>query len=483
MVEADTKILLLKNEKKSSVDTEESRSRFYSLTLDTPRNTRTSDGKQNSFCPTSRKELFFGTSICCIITLAIFLPILFCVIIPIIIQNVVDKSSISVIETNIVNPSNTKFQSIITQKFENTGSYKASIRMNSLKLYWDADSESQFCQLATLKSDDEFELSSDPVTISSSADVANIDCLTNFNLYVITAEKMKLEIKGSARVKSIVNTNVDIDKSLDMYGFNNFPNKPTVDQVNITSGLSNVLFSLITATFFSESTMSLTFGQDLLFEMSSYDSVSNNSYVIGIGNVPTALKYGELHFLSLVEMSYSNSAEQKQLMAVISNYTMGLDSVVTLGPFYLKEEVDWLRPALASIQLPTLLPGLKEKLIVSVAMYPNRLPIIVPFTMTLYNPIGVTFYLTKIVGRIYSNGVEIATVDQTVDIEIPPFAVITSPSLSANAVVSVAAYAEFTKLSDNGKGFVDVYSTITGRIELFPILITYNQFNVTTFVN
>jgi hypothetical protein len=160
-----------------------------------------------------------------------------------------------------------------------------------------------------------------------------------------------------------------------------------------------------------------------------------------------------------------------------------LECPVQMGPFYTNTSVVWLAPALASMSLPAVMPGLTEKLIVQVDMYPPAIPINVPFTATMNNPIDASMTVTHMTASIYSDGILLATVNADVDIYIPPRSQVVSEEINANGQTSAQALGQFTAMKAAGFGYVDVYSRLEAYVENFPVSIVYNQMDTLTYIH
>lgn len=348
---------------------------------------------------TARLKFCFG----CFIFLAILLPIIFLVIISEVTQHMVDESDLVIIEANIINPNDVSFSSQVTQKFENVDDVDGSLQMHQLSLYWnDGDGNKK---LATLTHSNSLEIGSSKVKLNSQANVKDVQALSDFNLFAISADQFNWRIKGTATVKTAgLHIPVDVDKTIAMRGFNNFPVSPVIDQINITGGTSEFITNTILATFTNDANIAITFGQEVSFTLKS------EGIIIGEGKIDDLeLKTGTFPVKAFVQLSASGTTEYDQLMKVISDFTCGRDSPVTMGPFKTATTITWLEAGLNSMNLQTSIPGLTQKLIVSADMYPAGVTI--PFTMYMSNPIDTIYKLSHITAKIYSNGIMISTID------------------------------------------------------------------------
>eukprot|EP00604_Paraphysomonas_vestita_P002703 CAMPEP_0174818390 /NCGR_PEP_ID=MMETSP1107-20130205/1056_1 /TAXON_ID=36770 /ORGANISM="Paraphysomonas vestita, Strain GFlagA" /LENGTH=404 /DNA_ID=CAMNT_0016030159 /DNA_START=256 /DNA_END=1470 /DNA_ORIENTATION=- len=397
---------------------------------------------------------------------------LFLVIIPEITQHMVDESELVIIEANIINPNDVSFTSKVTQKFKDIGDADGTLQMHKLSLYWNDGTGNK--KLATLTHSNSIDIGTGKVTLSSQANVKDVDALSEFNLFAITANEFNWKIKGSATVETAgLSIPVDVDKTIAMKGFNNFPNPPIINQINITGGTTTEITNIIDATFINDANIAITFGQEVIFTLKSEGITIGTGYIDDL-----ELKTGTFRIKAVVLLSAPEDDQYTQLMKVISNFTSGYPSYVTMGPFKTATTIAWLEAGLNSMSLPTSIPGLTQKLINNVDMYPVDGDVNIPFTMSMSNPIDTSYSLTHIKANIYSNNILIATVNTDVQIVIPARETLTSPTIIAVANLSQEALQEIARLETVGSGLLDVISTLTGQINEFGTESVYKQYQV-----
>lgn len=205
--------------------------------------------------------------------------------------------------------------------------------------------------------------------------------------------------------------------------------------------------------------------------------IKSDDVSIGVGVVSDFyLRTGSFDVFANVQMGFSNDGQYHQLMQLLSNYTMGLNSYITLGPFYSAQTVNWLAPALSRISLESFIPGSNIPLLKQVDMYPNPLtPTILPFTMEVNNPIDTEISLTYLSAGIFVHGFKIAVVEAVVDIVVPPRSTVTSAIINATVI-----YFDATRTAPL---VIDVISVLTGGIENFPLLFNYTQDGLTAYIH
>jgi hypothetical protein len=426
----------------------------------------------------SRLKFCFG----CLTFLLAILLIIFLVIIPEVTQNMVDDSDLIIYEVNIINPNDISFESHVTQKFKDVSDgTHATIQMHKLSLTWNDNTGNGKKKLASLTHSNEMDITTSKVTLKSQAEVKDLEALSEFNLFAITANEFNWMIHGTATVTtSGLVIPVDIEKTLKMTGFNNFPIPPLINQINVTDGTPTVITNEIQATFTNVANIAISFGQTVEFILKSHE------IIIGKGMIPNLdLKIGPFDVNATLFLSANpNTTQYDQLMKVISNFTTGLSSPVTLEQFSASTpSIQWLEAGLASMNLQSSIPGVTDELIMTVDMYPDG-TLVIPFQMMMKNAIDTIFRLTHLKATIYSNDIAIATVNTDVNITLSPRATLLSPLIDSHVIYTATALQELGRLETVGSGLLDVRSsTITGAINEFRTVSSYSQDDIPATVH
>lgn len=378
--------------------------------------------------------------LCCGVTfvvLAIMLPIIFLVIIPQEVQHAVDNSNLTIMKVTISKPNNESFALSVDQQIKSDTSTSGRIKMKELTLCWNSDYADSVGneRLAVLSSSNSVKITNDPVTIRSTGNVVDTNALSVFNAYLITADTFKWDIKGKADVDTIIKVEVDLEKTVVMSGFNNFPNPPDIQSVIITGGTPTVLSSTIQSKFTNAANIAIDFGQDVFFEIKSF------GIKVGRGRLADMnMRTGEFSLEAFVELFHSNDQEKNQVMQIISNYSSGLEAPISMGPFTLENKVIWLQAGLDIMSLPASIPGVQEKVMVKIDLYPNPAnPFQVPLFLDVFNPVDVEIKVQHIYADIYSSGLKIGVVDQDVVFTVPARSNVTTPQFVATTECSDSA--------------------------------------------
>jgi LEA14-like dessication related protein len=410
-----------------------------------------------------------------LVTIGIILT--FTVIIPAIMQNIVNQSNLNLITAGIANPSNASFTSTVLGKFTNAGSTTAKVKMNTLTVSWAGPGGGDMLKLShsnSLTVENNHE-----ATMTSLATVYDMEAFSNFNTYLIHHDSAQWTIDGTAEVSFIVTSTVNFHKEVTLQGANNFSIPPQVLNTNITNGTATELLIASDVIMTSQSNVNLDLGQTLYFNLIL------NGVKIGVGHINNyQMVEGPYQTVAHLDLTFSNNEEYTQICYLMGNYSCGYDMNATMQGFYLSPPLTWLTPALASMTMETTLPGCKDELVRTIYLYDNQVvPTTLPYTMVLYNPQPVPMIITAITGNIYSSGYLIATVNnQDLYIIVPPHGTNTTMQLPSKSVVSGPGLQVFKNLVKNGGGLVDLDSHIIGNFSEFKASITYKQANVTLIV-
>jgi molybdopterin-binding protein len=247
---------------------------------------------------------------------------------------------------------------------------------------------------------------------------------------------------------------------------------------NVTDGTASDMVASISVTMTSVADIELHFGQALLF------SVFSEDVYVGYGVINDAkMLHGPSDILAETHMTYRNDAERAQLMQLLSNYSNGQDTAVSLREFRLSTPISWIAPALNTISMSAVFPGMKDKFIQSSILYAPRNPLKgVDFTLGLYNPQHCVVTITGMVATIFYENTEIGsvTVPSGLQITIPAGGNITSPILHADPhPAGVKAYSD---LVSAGFGYVDVISLTYLSVVEFNSEVSIHQDGIPTVV-
>jgi len=413
------------------------------------------------------------------VVLSAITALLLLIILPSVVQSMVDKSTIEIMQTEMSFPTNTSFESSVTQEFHHSGSIPAKAKMRNLDLYWHDTETDEDVLIAKLSAFNSVTIKDGgEVTMDSHADIpGGGQHLQDFNTAAQNLEALHWRIKGTSDLTTPMLPGmtflVNIDKKLEIKGFDGFPNGPITKSSNTTGGSTTTLYNTAKSTFFSSANIAIHFNQDLHFHM-SYNGVR-----FGVGTIKDAvLLPGSTDNDVSVEMTPITDEQWATVSQITSNYACGVESPVTLGPFFLSKPVFWLEPSLSSMNLASKLPGNKDKGIVQTDMYPpsKTTPLINPFTLTMYNPIDAVYTILVMKSQVYSNGVLISTVDEEVlNIVIPPRGTIVTQILYSHGSLDPKAGIEYSNMKAAGFGYVDIVSKLKVKIGDFTIDQQYNQ--------
>ena len=411
------------------------------------------------------------------INLVFWLPITFCAIIPSVMQDIVNKSEITIQSITITAPTSTSFQASNIQTFSNTGSITATGKVSYLHITWDEPGGGTMLRLGssnsfTVKNNEQVSLTADAVIVNDTA-------FTDFNLAAIADSGLTWHLTGNIDVTYIVTATCSLDKNVPLVGFSNFPINPNVTYVNTTGGSSTMLHNIIYATMTSLSNINIDFQQTIYFLLKS------EGIPIGAGYIPDySILSGLSDVQAYVNIYSTNAAEKAQVERVLTNYSTGFLSSISMEQFSTATKISWLAPALETIVLQTEMPPVNGYFIVNVTMY-AKLNVFsgIQVTIFMYNPVDTGVTVVDIGGYIVSSGQKIATLNvNNLDFVIPSHQTKLSPMIEAAAVVTGPGAQVYLDLISAGQGFIDVHTPILFNISEFGADVNFVQLNVPVFV-
>lgn len=422
----------------------------------------------------TRKRILIASAI--FVVLLMF-PVTFLSIIPSEVSSECKDTQISIVEAHISNPTNEGFDSDVTMQFSKGSPIPhTTIKMHDTYIKWDGNGDGR-SRMVKLSHTHKLQAITGHQQLKSKATVVDLELLTNFNEYSVDAGQILWEMQGSATVQTLIDVDVDIDKSVTMEGYNSFSIPPVVQDVTVTGGSPTELYSISNTVIKSQSNMALHFGQDLNF------LIKSRGTTIGVATIPDATLYtGEFTSTSNVVMKWGTQQEYDELMTVLGQFMMGNPSEITMENFYLTNPVTWLEPGLNSIKMSSALPGVSDSLVVQINMYVSIRHIVnVPFDLHLFNPIDSEVEMQDVTCKIYYDNEHIADVDEDkIGLKIPPKSMVVSPTFTAR--VDFKHTGTVLDLLQAGFGYLDLYCSMKTLVEQFPVEAVYDQMQVPAYL-
>jgi hypothetical protein len=406
----------------------------------------------------------------------ILIPLVFTVVIPSFIVSSVENSEIKVQKATFINPSDSTFHTSIDLKFSSGVSISSQVDIHDMKVSWD---ELGGGRVMNLKHINKLSVTTSSQTMNALVQVSNITALTDFAASIMMSDKFNLNMKGDATVTVIVPTAVTLDKESELLGFGNWSTDATIPTLNITNGTSQYLQATSVADLTSSSNLEILFGQNVYYKL----KVLGNVFV-GLGTFTNfTLFTGNFSDISTIKLYYTNPEEYAGLMYLIGNYMSRVDTPVVVNDLYLGNTVRWLQPALSSIQIHAVIPGLSTNLVVYADMYVSvKNPLKVPFTLTLFNPLIVPVLFDAMDADIYYQGRVIAVVHATnLQVLVPPGSQVTTQDIQSQ--VDPRETDTVISLLNAGYGLIDCYSVIKIFIVEFEATVDYFQTNISAYIH
>lgn len=432
----------------------------------------TSAGIKSRFRQHWKWALCVGTSF---VLLAVMLPVMFLVVLPDIIRDECDHTDIMISESQVVNPTNEGFDSVVRLKFSKSSPIPAKIHMHDTIVSWSGEGGGKMIKLTHSGG---LNVDTSVQTLSSRASIIDADTLSAFNTFCMTGAAFDWRMSGTSDVHALIDVNVDIDKTVAMHGYENFPIPAVIYDVTVTGGSTTELYSLSLTTVTSTTNIALILGQDL------HCILKSRGIPIGIGTIENAALWtGAFNVTTHTTMSYSTTEQKNELMRLLGEYMMGHSNPITMENFYPTTEVSWLKAGLDSIAMETTLPGVAGALVVEITMYPKIGALVtVPFYLKLYNAIDAQSTLKNMNCEIYWEGTHIASVDETsLNVVLAPKSTTLQGPFSAKSDLKHTS--TLIDLINAKFGLLDLYCTLSFDVESFNVATTYNQMQVPAYLN
>jgi hypothetical protein len=413
------------------------------------------------------------------VSLALFfilIPLVFTIVIPSFIVDSCEKADISIQKATFINPSDSTFRTSIDLKFSSGVSISSQVDIHDMKVSWNDLGGGRVLKLNHIN---QLAVTTSSQTMHAMVQVSNLTALTDFASSIMISDKFQLDMKGDATVTVIVPADVTLDKSSQLLGFGNWSTDATIPTLNITNGTSEYLTAISVADLTSTSNLEIIFGQNVYYKLKVHGDV-----FVGLGTFTNfTLFTGNFSDMSTINLYYTNPKEYDGLMYLIGNYMSRVDTPVVVNDLYLENTVKWLQPALSSIQIHAVIPGLSTNLVMYADMYVSvKNPLKVPFTLTLFNPLIVPVLFDTMDADIYYEGRVIAVVQATnLQVLVPPGSQVTTQEIESQ--VDPRETSTVLALLDAGYGLIDCYAVITIYIVEFKATVNYFQTNISAYIH
>lgn len=408
---------------------------------------------------------------------AVVLPVTFLVILPNVVQGMVDSTDMTVETVYMVSPSNNSFTSQVVMTFSEAPPVPATMKLD--KVFVSCDELEQYNYLSFTHSNT-IHVTTKQVMLTSTAVVEDATALQAFTDHALQADNFTWHLKGTATVTTLGDPVVThIDKVITLTGFSGFANgSPNVTSLVVTGGTAKTLTLNTLTSINIDSNIVMDYHQNVNFNL-----VSNGARV-GVGTIANCVMQRGLHDYEVtIAMTPETDAELTEIESILGNYIAGVDTSVQMQGFFLDNPIPWMDAGLSTISMVAALPSISDKLLSRIDMGPvNLLHLIhVDFTLDMYNAVDSPLTITSLQAKIFFEGKHIANVDETgLSILIQPRSPITSPTLQAKT--ELKAVGPLTDLLKAGEGLLDIESTVSLRIGDFAVVVPYNQAQVPAFI-
>jgi hypothetical protein len=282
------------------------------------------------------------------------------VIIPVVIQSLVNSSSLTLVSADISSMTNSSFSASTVMKFTNINGPAVKFQMNTIDVAWkEADGSTSDHMISMNNANSIIAKDNGESTVSSKNEILDSSTFADFNTYLMHHSSASWILTGTADVTFVIQATIDINKQINLVGFNNFSVSPIVSSTNLTNGTNTVLTSKASVTMTSLSNVQLSFNEPLYYHF--YYS----GQLLGIGYLPDFIMFPSTSFTidSFIDFSYSTNEQRLALMTLLSAYSCGIKVNATMNQFYTNPSIDWLAPALNSLSMTTTLPAATDPMV------------------------------------------------------------------------------------------------------------------------
>jgi hypothetical protein len=391
----------------------------------------------------------------------------------------VNSSSITLVSANIGSMSNSSFSATTVMKFSNINGPSVKFQMNTINVAWkEPDGTTSDHMVSMNNANSIVAKNNGQSTVTSINDVLDASTFADFNTYLMHHSSASWTLTGTADVTYIVQAPININKNVNLVGFNNFTVPPVIASVNLTNGTHTVLTAKASATLTSLSNVQLSLDQNV------YYHVYFLGELLGTGYIPDFTLYPLSSFQTdtFIDFSYSTDEQRLALMTLLSDYSSGIDVNATMTEFFTIPSIDWLAPALDSMSMTATIPAVTQPMVIELRVYAtHNNPLKLPFDMILYNPQSLPCIITELHGNLTYHNEQIARVDLvdiTPPIVIEPYSNVTTQQFVSKSFINQASL----DLLEKGSGLGNLYCYLTGNFSAFPIEFYYRQFNVSLVV-
>jgi hypothetical protein len=397
----------------------------------------------------------------------------------VIIQSLVNSSTLTLISADISSMTNSSFSASTVMKFTNINGPSVKFQMNTIDVAWkEADGTTSDHMISMNNANSIVAKDNGESTISSENEILDTSTFSEFNTYLMHHSSASWTLTGTADVTFLVQATININKDVNLVGFNNFSISPIVSSTNLTNGTTTILTSKALVTMTSLSNVQLSFNQRLYYHF------FYSGQLLGIGYLPDFIMFPQTSFTmdSYIDFSYNTEEQRLALMTLLSAYSCGIKVNATMNQFYTIPSIDWLAPALDSLSMTTTLPAATDPMVLEIKIYATHNdPLKLPFSMILYNPQTISCIITELYGNVTYKNEVIAVVNLPYinpPIIIPPLGNTTSQQLISKSYINDASI----ELIAEGSGLGNLYNLIIGNFSDFPVEFYYQQFNVSLVV-
>ncbi|KAG0205912.1 hypothetical protein BGX28_002554 [Mortierella sp. GBA30] len=298
-----------------------------------------------------RKGFWISCIIATVILLAILIPLIIFVILPKVVQSIVNGSTMSMTQLNMTDASETSMKVSLLGGISNAGIFPATIDFpEPIIVSWEGHQLGRM-SMSSVKASGGKATIIDSTTFS----ILDKEAFSEFAKQMMSIETFTWTLTSTVQVQAVGRTikNVNLSKDLKMLGMNGF-GKVTIDSFTLPSDAPNntgAYVRLVTS-MNNPSPIGMFLGSmvlDMFYEGTYLGQVTSSKDTVLIGNSPSPLTLEGILFRQ------TNQTDLDRLSVMMSNYLAGKVTMTTAKGVSVKpdgvNEISWLSNGLLALTL------------------------------------------------------------------------------------------------------------------------------------
>ncbi|KXS15980.1 hypothetical protein M427DRAFT_69658 [Gonapodya prolifera JEL478] len=287
------------------------------------------------------------------------------------------------------------------------------------------------------------------------------------------------DTKGSDKWGPLEIDDIPYSTDLTLNGFQGLGATPlTITTFEIVGGTASAMLVKITTKITNPSNVDLALNSDVTL------ALRYGGQVLGDVTLPKlSLNRGDNVLTATGQFKPSGAAAVSAGRTLVTNYLGGVANALTISGTSTSTSLPPLAPALSALSLGASLPGLTENLIRGARLElrdDTPVTLIASSVVDAFNPTSASLTLTYI-NATFSYGPDvIATVDASLNLNIPPRSVATSDIIPVLINLNEAGFNAIIAAASGGANITIAASTLRFNVGSYPLEASYSQSVIVT---